>query len=298
MDFEVIIIGGSYAGLAAATTLGRALRKVLVIDGGKPCNRQTPHSHNFLTRDGETPAAIADKAKEQLTTYKTVQTVTDFVIDGSKYQNGFKILTLDGHTYTAQKLLFATGITDVMPQIMGFAKCWGISVIHCPYCHGYEVHHQPTGFLGNGDVGFEFAKIISNWTDELTLFTNGQSTLTVEQVQKLNANHIKIVEGEVQSIVHENGRMKSVLLKGDQQYPLTAMYARLPFVQHSDLPKQLGCEFTAAGHIAVDGFNRTNVPGVYAAGDNVSPMRSVAVAVAGGVMVGATINKDMIEEGF
>src|SRR5438067_1673486 len=111
MDFEVIIIGGSYAGLAAATTLGRALRKVLVIDGGKPCNRQTPHSHNFLTRDGETPAAIANKAKEQLARYKTVKTVTDFVIDASKQQEGFKVLTLDGSTYIAQKLLFATGIT-------------------------------------------------------------------------------------------------------------------------------------------------------------------------------------------
>lgn len=298
MDFEIIIIGGSYAGLAAATTLGRSLRKVLVIDGGKPCNRQTPHSHNFLTRDGEAPAAIADKAKEQLASYKTVKTITDFVIDGSKLENGFKILTLDGHTYTAQKLLFATGITDIMPQIMGFAKCWGISAIHCPYCHGYEVHHQPTGILANGDMGFEIAKLISNWTDELTLFTNGASTLTDEQVQKIKAKNINIVEGEVQSIIHENGYMKSVVLQSDRQYPLTALYARLPFTQHSDLPKQLGCDFTDAGHIAVDGFNRTNIPGVYAAGDNVSPMRAVAVVVAGGVMAGATVNKDLVEEGF
>jgi thioredoxin reductase len=298
MDFEVIIIGGSYAGLAAATTLGRALRKVLVIDGGKPCNRQTPHSHNFLTRDGETPAAIADKAKEQLAKYKTVQTVTDFVIDGSKQQDGFKMLTLDGHTYTAQKLVFATGITDVMPPIMGFAKCWGISVIHCPYCHGYEVHHQPTGILANGDMGFDFAKLVSNWTDELTLFTNGASTLIAEQIQKIKAKNINIVEDEVQNIVHEDGRMKSVILQGDQEYPLTALYARLPFMQHSDLPKRLGCEFTDAGYIAVDGFNRTNIPGVYAAGDNASPMRAVANAVAAGVLAGASINKEMIDDGF
>src|SRR6478752_6254129 len=123
--FDVIIIGGSYAGLAAAMSLGRALRSVLIIDSGKPCNRQTPHSHNFLTRDGETPAGITNIAREQLEKYKTGELVTDFAAGALKLSNGFQINTLSGKTYTAEKVLFATGITDIMPSITGFAECWG-----------------------------------------------------------------------------------------------------------------------------------------------------------------------------
>ena len=124
-DFEVIIIGGSYAGLSAATSLGRALRKVLVIDSGKPCNRQTPHSHNFLTRDGETPAAITQIAMEQLMMYDTVKLIADTAVEATAKEDGFRIQTLSGKKYLAKKLLFATGIKDLMPNIPGFAECWG-----------------------------------------------------------------------------------------------------------------------------------------------------------------------------
>ena len=298
MDFDVIIAGGSYAGLSAAMALGRALRKVLVIDGGKPCNRQTPHSHNFLTRDGETPAAIASIAKGQLAKYTTVKLITDFVTDGSKLDGGFQIFTRLGKSYTTKKVLFATGITDIMPAIPGFAECWGISVLHCPYCHGYEVHHQPTGILGNGDVGFELGKLINNWTNDLTLFTNGKSTLSAEQEQLLTAHHIKIIETEVQQIVHDNGQIKNIILQNNEAYQLTAMYARLPFTQHSNLPQQLGCELTDEGYITVDGFHHTSIPGIYAAGDNATMVRSVAVVVAAGMVAAAAVNRDMISEAF
>ncbi len=191
-DFEVIIIGGSYAGLSAATSLARALRKVLVIDSGRPCNQQTPHSHNFLTRDGEMPVAITQIALEQLMMYDTVKLIADTAIDAIAKEDGFHILTQSGKRYIAKKLLFATGIKDIMPELPGFAACWGISVIHCPYCHGYEVRQQPTGILGNGDVGYEYAKLINNWTKDLTLFTNGVSTLSVEQVKELRLCNINI----------------------------------------------------------------------------------------------------------
>ncbi|WPU95017.1 NAD(P)/FAD-dependent oxidoreductase [Mucilaginibacter sabulilitoris] len=298
MDFDVIIVGGSYAGLSAAMALGRALRKVLVIDGGKPCNRQTPHSHNFLTRDGETPAAIASIAKEQLAKYTTVKLVTDFAIEASKLDAGFQIITRSGTNYTAKKILFATGIIDIMPAIPGFAECWGISVLHCPYCHGYEVRHQPTGILGNGDAGFELAKLISNWTNDITFFTNGKSTLSAEQEQLLVKHNIKIIETEVQQIVHDNGQIKNIILQNNEAYQLTAMYARLPFNQHSDLPQQFGCDLTNEGYIAVDGFYHTSIPGIYAAGDNATMVRSVAVVVAAGMVAAAAINRDMITEEF
>lgn len=296
--YDVIIIGGSYAGLQAATTLGRALRKVLVIDSGKPCNIQTPHSHNFLTQDGKPPAAIAAIAREQLRSYTTVSILDSRVTEAEQVGVEFSIKTLLGETITARKLIFATGVNDLMPAIPGFAECWGISVIHCPYCHGYEVSHQPTGILANGDAGYEYAKLISNWTNDLTLFTNGASTLTVEQRQKLTDKHINIIQTDLQEIAHEQGQMKSLIFKDGSKYQVKAMYARPPFEQHCDLPVQLGCTLNDHGLLETNGFGKTNVPGIYVAGDNSVLMRSVANAVATGMMAGAMLNKELIEEDF
>ena len=184
-QFDVIIVGGSYSGLAAAMALGRALRKVLVIDSGKPCNWQTPHSHNFLTQDGKSPKEISSLAKHQVAQYNTVQFFDGLAINGVKTNGSFEIHTDSSKIFTARKLIFATGVKDLIPDISGFAESWGISVLHCPYCHGYEVKHEITGILGNGNYGYEFSGLISNWTKELTLYTNGPSTLTAEQTTKL-----------------------------------------------------------------------------------------------------------------
>ncbi|HRQ88739.1 MAG TPA: NAD(P)/FAD-dependent oxidoreductase [Bacteroidia bacterium] len=137
-DLDAIIVGGSYAGLSAALALGRALRSVLVIDGGSPCNRQTPYSHNFITQDGENPKAIVEKAKVQVSNYGTVSFLDDLAVDGRRTEGGFAITTKTKGEFHARKLIFATGLRNIMPAIEGYADCWGISVIHCPYCHGYE----------------------------------------------------------------------------------------------------------------------------------------------------------------
>src|SRR5690606_24367400 len=144
-DFEVIIIGGSYAGLSAAMALGRALRHVLIIDGGQPCNKQTPHSHNFITQDGKTPKEISSLAKQQVEEYETIKFYKGLAANATKTDKGFKITTDTNDTFTAKKLIFATGLKDIMPGIIGFAECWGISVNHCPYCHGYEYRNKNTG---------------------------------------------------------------------------------------------------------------------------------------------------------
>ncbi|GEO05643.1 thioredoxin reductase [Adhaeribacter aerolatus] len=297
-DFEVIIVGGSYAGLSAAMALGRALRKVLVIDSGQPCNRQTPHSHNFLTQDGKTPAEIAGLAKKQVEAYKTVQFRFDRAVSAKKTATGFEINTQTGSTYSARKLILATGIYDIMPNIPGFAECWGISVIHCPYCHGYEVRNEKTGILANGDNGFELAKLINNWTKDLTLFTNGKSTLTGEQAAKLEEHHIKVVETEISYFYHNAGQIQHLVFQDKSKMAMRAVYARLPFKLHSDIPVALGCELTEQGYIKVDILQRTTIPGVAACGDHTILMRSVANAVASGAMAGAGINKELIEEEF
>lgn len=297
-EYDVIIIGGSYAGLSAAMALGRALRKVLVIDGGNPCNKQTPHSHNFLTQDGKTPKEISELAKAQVANYKTVSFLNDIAIKGEKSAKGFEITTQNGLIFKGRKLIFGTGIKDQMPNIEGFAECWGISVIHCPYCHGYEVRHQKTGLFANGDMAYEFGKMLWNWTKNLTIYTNGKSTLNPEQTNILASRNIHVVEKEMVKIAHNNGQIQELVFADGSTQELDALYAKIPFVQHSDIPQSLGCELTEMGMLKVDMMQKTSVDGVFAAGDNTSPMRSVANAVYGGNMAGAAVSKELIAEDF
>ncbi len=297
-QFDVIIVGGSYSGLAAGMALGRAMKRVLIIDGGKPCNRQTPYSHNFITHDGDTPNEIAALANLQVRRYDTVKFFDGFAISGSKIEDGFEIQVASGETFTAKKLIFATGIKDVMPDIDGFAECWGISVLHCPYCHGYEVRNEITGLLGNGEYAYDLARLISNWTNDLTLFTNGASTLTIEQTAKLERHGIKIVEKEVERFEHSNGYLQKIIFRNGTKSTIKVIYAPIPFEQHSKIPESLGCELTDEGYIQIDSFQETIVKGVYACGDNVSRMRTVANAIGMGTSAGITVSKKMILEAF
>lgn len=297
-NFDVIIVGGSYSGLAAGMALGRALRNVLIIDSGKPCNRQTPHSHNFLTQDGKTPTEIATLAKKQVSMYKTVAFLNDLATKGVKSKQGFDIQVATGDVYTAKKLIFATGIYDLLPDIPGFSDCWGISVIHCPYCHGYEVINQRTGILANGDFAFDFSRLISNWTKKLTVFTNGSSTLSTEQAELLSSHEIDINEKELVKIIHTNGQLEKLVFKDITEYPLQALYAPAPFVQHCDLPQILGCELSIDGYVKVDAFQETTVSGIYACGDNSVKMRTIANAVATGTTAAMSASKKLIIEEY
>lgn len=296
--FDVIIVGGSYSGLAAAMALGRALKEVLVIDDGKPCNRQTPHSHNFLTNDGKTPSEIAAIANLQMSKYETIRFFKGLAMNGVRTDHGFEIEVATGETFFAKKLIFATGIIDLLPNIDGLQACWGISVIHCPYCHGYEVRNEKTGILGNGDPGFDFARLISNWTKDLTLLTNGASKLKAEQKNRLLQHGINIVEKEIDRIEHDNGYVQHIVFKDGTKETIKAIYAPSPFVQHCKIPEQLGCELTQDGYIKIDHYQETTVKHVFAVGDSAAKMRTVANAVAMGTAAGMAISKTMILEEF
>jgi thioredoxin reductase len=289
-DFEVIIIGGSYAGLSSAMALGRSLRNVLIIDGGQPCNKQTPHSHNFLTQDGKTPQEISTLAKQQVEKYETVQFYNGLATSGTKTENGFEITTNTNKKFTAKKLIFATGLKDTMPDIKGFSACWGISVIHCPYCHGYEYRNQNTAIIANGAKAFHLASLVNNLTNRVTILTNGKADLDAEQTEKLNKHHIKIIEAKISEIEHENGQLKNILFDDSAKLSFDVAYGAVPFTQHSDIPEKLGCELTEHGYLKVDNFQKTTVEGVFACGDNSVMMRSVAIAVYSGNLTGALIN--------
>ncbi|MCV9927924.1 NAD(P)/FAD-dependent oxidoreductase [Flavobacterium sp. LS1R49] len=296
--YDVIIIGGSYAGFSAAMALGRSLRKVLIIDSGKPCNQQTPYSHNFITLDGKKPSDINAKAKKQVLKYPTITFINAKATKAIKNETTFEIKIDKGETFSARKLLFATGLKDIFPGINGFAECWGVSILHCPYCHGYEVKNEKTGIIANGPIGFEFAKMISNWTKDLTLFTNGETTLTDEQSKILRKNNVTIVESEIDYFLHNEGKLMNIVFKDGSKTAIKVIYAKPPFEQHSTLPQELGCELTEQNLIKVDTFQKSTIPGIYAAGDNSTFGRSLALAVSSGSIAGAFINKELIEEDF
>jgi thioredoxin reductase len=296
--FDVIIVGGSYAGLSAAMSLGRSLRKVLIIDNGKPCNIQTPHSHNFLTQDGKAPKEISTIARGQVEKYDTVEFYEGLATKGKKTEDGFEITTEKGEKFEAKKLIFATGIVDDIPNIKGFSECWGISLIHCPYCHGYEFKNKKTGIIANGERGFHISSLVNNLTKDITIFTRGKADFAEEQIRKLEKNNIKIIETEIDEIQHQNGNIETLILSDGEKLNFEAVYGAFHFKQHSDIPGSLGCEFTEHGHIKIDNKQNTTVSGVYACGDNSCAIRSVANAVHTGNLTGAMVNMELTNEGF
>jgi thioredoxin reductase len=300
--FDVIIIGGSYAGLSAAMSLGRSRRKVLVIDSGRPCNRQTPHAHNLITHDGEPPAQIRQAALEQVLAYSTVQLLEGFAESVSGTSGEFVVKTAAGEAFESKRILLATGVRDTPLPIDGFAECWGISVLHCPYCHGYEVRDETLGVIGNGDMGFDYARLIRHWTPRLQLLTNGPATLSGEQREKLESQAVRIEERPIQAIRHQAGRMEAVVFDDGDELPLTAMFARGGIEQHSDIPARLELELQTDGMIPalikVDAFGRTSMGGIMAAGDNCIPFRSLANAIGAGTTAGAFLNNELIVAEF
>lgn len=296
--FDAIIIGGSYAGLSAGMALGRSLRNVLIIDSGSPCNQSTPYSHNLITQDGEKPNDITQKAKEQVLKYKTVKFLEGLAVSGNKIDGGFEITTQSGGKLQAKNLIFATGVKDIMPNIDGFAECWGKTIIHCPYCHGFEVKNQETGILANGDIAYHYAQLIINWTKKLNIFTNGKASFTAEQLAKIKANKISIIEKEINSFKHENGSIKYISFNDNTTYPVQAIYSRPNNEQHCPIPEKLGCEINEQGLIKVDMFQKTTVNGVFACGDNSSPYRAVSYAISAGNIAATMLNNSMTEEEF
>ncbi len=295
---DVIIIGGSYAGLSAAMALGRSHRHVLIVDSGTPCNKQTPNAHNFLTNDGTPPAEIRALSLQQVLAYPTIQLIPTLVVNTKRLENQlFEVTTSENKVYRARKILFATGRKDIMLPIDGFAACWGVSVLHCPYCHGYEVSRQPLGLLANGDNAYELCRLIQNWSKELVLLTNGKANLTLEQRMWIESVGIVIREENIERLIHHNGLLQKVIFTDNSFVNLSAIFARIDSEPQCSIPEdQLGCQLTDQGYLEVNSFMQTNIAGIYGAGDNTTMFRSLAVAVGAGTVAGAMLNKELIED--
>ncbi|MGH1334915.1 MAG: NAD(P)/FAD-dependent oxidoreductase [Aureispira sp.] len=288
--FDVIIIGGSYAGLSAAMTLGRSMRQVLVIDTNKACNRFAPHSHNFITQDGQAPAAIAQAARVQVLAYPTVELVQGLAVAARGADGAFEIEIETGLVYKAKKLLFTTGLRDLLPAIEGLKECWGKSVIHCPYCHGYEVRGVPTGILMNDERVIDVARLIGHWSTDLTIYTNGIAQFDLAQLPPT----VRVFEAPIHALVHQEGQLEAITFENGESCGVEALYYRPVSEQHCSLPEKLGCTLTEAGHLEVDVFQQTTVAGILAAGDCATYFRAVSVAVAEGTKAGATLNRQLL----
>jgi len=296
-SYDVLIVGGSYAGLACALTLGRSLRKVLVMDSGEPCNRYATHAHNFLGADGIPVDELKSNALRNIRNYKTVTLIENTVENCKKTSLGFELSATKGNKYYGKKLVIATGIKDILDDIPGLKECWGISAIHCPYCHGYEYHAQPTGIIIKGASAIHHAELISNWTSALFLFTNGDPELTEERIKSIKALGVELIETPVKELIHDNGKLKCIITADGKEYPMKAVYVSPTTLQASNLAASLGCELNDKGLIETDKEQKTNVEGVYACGD-CTANRSLAGAVNSGHIAGGAVNNTLIAEGF
>ncbi len=277
-------------------SLARARRQVLLIDAGQPSNRQTPHSHNFITHDGTPPADIADAARRQVLAYPTVSIIRDFAAEAKRLDSGFAVTTRSGQRYEARKLLLATGVVDALPAIDGLTDCWGISALHCPYCHGYEVAGQHIGIFANGDLAVELVRLLQQWSKQLIVFTNGPATFLPEHKILVERLNITVVETDVQRVVHQRGYVQHLLLADGSVRVVDALFIRPTVAHRNPLADQLGCESNEMKLIQVNEFGQTNVPGLYAAGDNSMPLRAVSMAVASGTKVGAFLNRELTND--
>jgi thioredoxin reductase len=292
--FEIIIIGGSFAGLSAAMSLGRALRNVLIIDSGKPCNYQSNNAHNLITQDGDSPEKILQKAKNKIFQYPEISFVNDFVTNAKKDNKGFSVTTQSGLKYSSKKLIIATGVKDILPDIYGFKECWGISILHCPYCHGYEFKMQPTAIYGDSKYVFNMARTLSKWTDQLQIIISGENLLNNIQLDELKKRNVLIHPHQLLNITHREGIIQRLELSNGESISVKALYSKPKIQQQHNFDEQLGYELTDKGLINVDILQKTTQTGIYACGDNSTHGRSIAMAISTGSLAGIMCNKELI----
>jgi thioredoxin reductase len=293
--FDVVIIGGGAAGLSAALVLARARRKVLVVDSGAPRNAPAAHMHGFLSRDGMPPADLLTSGREEVRGYGGT------IITGAAKNlvpcghSGFQVLLDDGERVAARRLLVATGLHDDLPDIAGLRDRWARDVLHCPYCHGWEVRDQPLGVVWNGPESARYAQIVRQWTHDVVLFAPA-GTLTPEQRNQFVARAIGVVEGSIARVLVEDDHLTGVQLEDGQVVPRTAVFVPPRFVPNSDLLTGLECEVDERGWVVTGANGVTSVPGVWVAGNVTNPRAQVITAAGEGSAAAIAINADLVDE--
>lgn len=293
MHFDIIVVGGSYSGIAAALQIARARRNVLVIDAGIRRNRFANATHGFLGQDGRSPAAVAADARTQLMAYPTVTWIGTTTKLARNDGHSFSIETADGQIYDAKRLVLATGITDELPDIPGLKERWGKSVFHCPYCHGYELDNGRLGVLATSPLSIHQALLVPDW-GTTTFFTNGAFEIDSEQADVLAARGVTL---EKELVIEVTGDRADVKLQDGRTVTLDGLFTLPRTRPASPLAEQLGCAFDdgpLGPFIQTDATKQTTVPGVFACGDAARAMGSVSFAVGDGALAGASAHRSLI----
>jgi len=292
---DVIIIGGSFAGLSAALQLGRARRDVVVLDTGLPRNRFASAAHGLLGQEGRAPSDILDDARRQMRAYATVTFRQVAAVGASRIDGGFSIRIEGGEAIEGARLVLAHGIIDDLPPIQGLAECWGRTVLHCPYCHGYEVRDLRIGMLVGEGHETMAARLYRDWSRDLTLFSNGRP-LDAAVRDELAALGVRIVDSPVISLGHKDGKLERVVCN-EGAVELDAMFAHSETRFSTPVGLELGCK-TTQGYIGpyftVGDLHETSVAGVYAAGDVARPGHNLAYAISDGAGAGAAVHRSLV----
>jgi thioredoxin reductase len=295
---DVVVIGGSAAGLSAALVLSRARRRVAVVDAGEPRNAPAAHVHGFLGWDGAPPATLLKQGRDEVKGYGgelIAGIVTDVRAVTGENDHRFEVTLVDGRSLLARRVLVTTGLRDDIPDIEGVRERWGRDLLHCPYCHGYEVRDQPVGVLGGTPEAVQHALLIRQWSDDVVFFTH-TAEVSAEDRERLIARAIDIVDGFVARLVVDDDRLTGVGLESGQVMPRTAVFARPEFVPNSELLVRLGCDTQDNGWVVADKVGSTSVPGVWIAGNAANPRAQVVTAAAEGSAAAIAINNDLTEE--
>lgn len=301
--YDVVIVGGGAAGLGGALTLTRARRSVLVVDAGAPRNAPAAHMHNYLGRDGVSPGALLTTGRDEVAGYGG-EVVDGEVVDATATGGGFLVRLGDGRSVTARQLLVAGGLVDVLPAVSGLRERWGRDVLHCPYCHGWEVRDTAIGILATGPLAAHQAVMWRQWSADVVVFAHTAPEFAREERERFAALGIEVVDGVVDGLAVEDDRLTGVRVEGRGTYAREALVVPPRFEVRVGFLRGLGLAPVAqeaggevlGSYLPVDQFGATEVPGVWAAGNITDPRAQVISAAAAGVTAGTMINAALIEQ--
>ncbi|MEV5580327.1 NAD(P)/FAD-dependent oxidoreductase [Streptomyces parvus] len=302
--YDVVIVGGGVAGLSGALALARARRSVLVIDAGEPRNAPASHVHNYLGRESTPPGELLAIGRGEAAGYGA-EIVEGRVASAEKLPGqGFRVVTEDGRSVEARRLLVTTGLVDELPPVPGLAARWGREVLHCPYCHGHEVADRPIGVLASGPLAVHQALMWRQWSDDMTLFLHTGPEPTEEEYEQLAARGVAVVDGEVTGLEVADDRFTGVTLASGRVVPREALVVQARFTARSAVLESLGLKpvvqemggVVIGSYIPTDPTGATEVPGVWAAGNVTRLTEQVIGAAAAGLMAAGAVNGDLITE--
>ncbi|MFY0760898.1 NAD(P)/FAD-dependent oxidoreductase [Metabacillus dongyingensis] len=300
MMLDCAIIGGGPAGLNAALVLGRARRSVILFDNDQPRNAVTHESHGFITRDGVSPREFRDLAHQDIRKYPSVQTKKVKIAEIQRESSSiFKLITQEGMSYLSRKIIVATGLKESLPNVKGIRNYYGKSIFSCPYCDGWELREQPLVLISENKNAIHMAKMIYQWSKDLVVCTNGKKIMTETEEQLFKRKGIRIKEEPIVNLRGSDGNLEKVVFADGTELNRAGGFVTTELEQPNDLAHSLGCEMNKQGGIIADALGRTNVEGVYAAGDvSVAGPSQLIIAAGEGTRAAMGVNSDLTMEEF